>query len=71
VSDIKQAAWLKRPEVDYPEVSKDYPHWNILGETKPCKRLNYTTVFLAILAGASLVGTLYGAGCFDRFIYRR
>lgn len=70
MSGIKQAAFLKRPEVDYPEVSKDYWGANILAGSKPRKRLNRTTIFLAILAGASLVGMLYGAGYFDRFIHR-
>ena len=50
MSDIKQAAWLKRPEVDYPEVSKDYPYCNVLGPStnKSRRRLNNTTVFLLI-----------------------
>ena len=67
MSDIKQAAWLKRPEVDYPEVSKDYPLATVVLK-EPRKRLNYTSIALAIMLGLSLLGTLYGAGCFDRFI---
>ena len=41
-----------QPEVDYPEVSKDYPHCNVLGEgpNRSRKRLNYTTIAAIITA---------------------
>jgi len=53
--NLKQASFLKRPStdlpnVDYPEVSKDYPHFNVLGPHKSRGRINHSTIFMLVLA---------------------
>jgi hypothetical protein len=47
----------------------EYPLANLIME-RPRRRLNYTTIFCIAVLALALLGALYGAGCFDRFITR-
>jgi hypothetical protein len=50
--NIRDASWLKKPEVNYPEVSKDYPLATVIDKPKrqPVSKLAWFVIAVIVAA---------------------
>jgi hypothetical protein len=68
--NLNEADWNKRPEVDYPEVSKDYPLATVLPhKTVSLHRFCWHRVMAVIgwiVIIAASIACMQASGCFDK-----